>query len=119
MTDRLTDDELEALVARFAPGRHPKIAAALAELKARRTSDRNVVSETIVRSAPITAHSFALFACACGHSEELPTGTTCPPCCPKCGSRDVWEVLPTSAGLDWGAVNETERRILFGSEEPA
>lgn len=29
----LTDDELEALLERFSPGRHPKVHAALAELK--------------------------------------------------------------------------------------
>lgn len=33
MAARLTDDELDALLERFSPGRHPKVAAALAELK--------------------------------------------------------------------------------------
>lgn len=36
MSERLTDEELDALIARFSPGRHPKVAAALAELKVSR-----------------------------------------------------------------------------------
>lgn len=36
MNHRLTDEELEALAERFSSGRHPKIAAAIAELKSLR-----------------------------------------------------------------------------------
>lgn len=36
MSERLTDEELEALIQRFDRGHHPKVAAALAELRERR-----------------------------------------------------------------------------------
>lgn len=40
MSERLTDEELDALIARFSPGRHPKVAAALAELLEFRGGER-------------------------------------------------------------------------------
>lgn len=75
MSERLTDEELDALIARFSPGRHPKVAAALAELVHLRADGRHRIRQSTSTSASSKTEQFVMFSCACGWSVELPTGT--------------------------------------------
>lgn len=57
---RVTEEELAGLLDRFAPGRHPKVAAALRELADRRAEDSRAVREdrlverVVARTSPAT-----------------------------------------------------------------
>lgn len=76
MSERLTDEELDALIARFSPGRHPKVAAALAELLEFRSGERQRAMDGLLDAvAGSLANMLAKIAAASARPLEVTAGT--------------------------------------------